>query len=144
MSEVKLIKARLGFVRQTARKVRRTVNLIRDKKVGEAMDYLEFMPYAAAEPVLKLLKSAVANASHNHGVENPQDLYISQFLVDDKSMLKRFRAASRGRAVPILKRTSQLNLVLSEMKPAEYAKHVWDVSPRNKKNQKKKEVKEVK
>lgn len=139
MTEKNIVTARLGFIRQTARKLRRTVDLIRKMKAGEAREALSFMPYAAAEPVKKLLLSAMANAKANHGVENPEDLYISQFLVDDKSILKRFRARSRGRAFSIYKRCSQMNIVLSDMKPAEYAAYVWDVSPRNKKNWKKEE-----
>ncbi|MFZ4084336.1 MAG: 50S ribosomal protein L22 [Vampirovibrionia bacterium] len=139
MTEKNIITARLGFIRQTARKLRRTVNLIRKMKAGEAREALSFMSYAAADPVKKLLLSAMANAKANHGVENPDDLYISQFLVDDKSILKRFRARSKGRAFSIYKRCSQMNVVLSDLKPAEYAAHVWDVSPRNKKNRNKEE-----
>ena len=131
MAEKNIVKARLGFIRQTARKLRRTVDLIRNMKAGQAREALSFMPYAAAEPVKKLLLSAMANAKANHGVENPDELYISQFLVDDKSILKRFRARSKGRAYSIYKRCSQMNVVLSDMKPAQYAAYVWDVSPRN-------------
>ncbi len=101
MAEKNIVKARLGFIRQTARKLRRTVDLIRNMKAGQAREALSFMPYAAAEPVKKLLLSAMANAKANHGVENPDELYISQFLVDDKSILKRFRARSKGRAYSI-------------------------------------------
>ena len=137
MVEKVTVKARLGFIRQTARKLRRTVNLIRKMKAGEALDTLRFLPYAAASSVKKLLMSAMANAKANHGIDKPEDLYISQFLVDDKSILKRYRARARGRAFSIYKRCSQMNIVLSEMNPAEYAKHVWEVSPRNKKNWKK-------
>lgn len=128
----KIIKAKLGFLRQTARKVRRTANLIREMKAGEASTQLSFMAYAAAHPLNKLLKSAMANAK-DHGIENPQDLYISQLLVDDGPMFKRWRAASRGRAHSIHKRTSQLSIVLSEMNAADYAAFVKETSPRNKK-----------
>ncbi|NQY80547.1 MAG: 50S ribosomal protein L22 [Candidatus Caenarcaniphilales bacterium] len=131
------VKARLGFIRQTARKLRRTVNLIRNMKAGEALTTLRFLPYAAATPVKKLLMSAMANAKANHGIENPEELHISQFLVDDKSILKRYRARARGRAFSIYKRCSQMNIVLSDMTPAEYGSYVWETSPRNKKNWKK-------
>lgn len=136
--EVKLAKAKVGFMRQTARKVRRTVNLIREMSAGEAVTQLSFAPYAAALPIKKLIESAMANASHNLSVEKPEDLRISQILVDDGPVFKRWRAASRGRATSIHKRTAQISVVLSELKPNEYAQYVWDNSPRNKKNRKEK------
>lgn len=128
--EIKITKAKQGFLRQTARKVRRTVNLTRGMKAKDAQVQLKFLAYAAAHPVSKLLKSVMANAKANDGVEDPGELYISQFLVDDGPMFKRFRAVSRGRAHSIVKRTSQLSIVLSELTPAEYAAHVKANSPR--------------
>jgi len=128
-----IIKAKQSFIRQTARKVRRTVNLIRDLSVGEAVAKLEFMPYAAAMPVKKLLESAIANAGNNFSVEKPQDLKISEILVDDGPIFKRWRAASKGRAVSVYKRTSKISVVLSDMKAAEYAAYVKQNSPRNNK-----------
>lgn len=134
MSEAKkIIKAKLGFVRQTPRKLRRTANLVRNKTAGEAVTQLGFMPYAAAEPILKLITSAMANAGHNQSVENPSALIVSQLLIDDGVIYKRWRAANKGRAHGIKKRSAKLQVVLSEMTGAEYAKYVWEVSPRNKK-----------
>ncbi len=124
-ADKKLVKANIKFIRQTARKVRRTVNLIRGLKAGEAVTQLRFLSYAAAEPIRKLIESAIANAAHNHGVANPEELYISQILVDDAQIMKRFRAASRGRAASVYKRSSQVRLVLSEMKADEYAAYVF-------------------
>ncbi len=135
--ELKTATAQRGFVRQTARKMRRTVNLVRKLKAGDAVTRLKFMPYAAAEPVRKLIESAIANASTNHGFNTPKDLYISQICVDDGPVFKRWRAASRGRAASILKRTSKLSVVLSELNPADYARHVAATSPRNRKNSRK-------
>ena len=131
----KVIKAKIDFMRQTARKVRRTVNLIRGMAAEDAITQLRFLPYAAAQPIKKLVESAVANATNNFSVENPGKLLISEILVDDGPVFKRFRAASRGRATSIYKRTSQVKLVLSEMTPAEYAAYVWEISPRNRKAQ---------
>ncbi len=128
--EIKITKAKQGFLRQTARKVRRTVNLIRGMKAKDAQVQLKFLAYAAAHPVSKLLKSVMANAKANDGVEDPGELFISEFLVDDGPMFKRFRAVSRGRAHSIVKRTSQLSIVLSELTPAEYAAHIKATSPR--------------
>jgi large subunit ribosomal protein L22 len=139
----KIVKAKISFIRQTARKMRRTVNLIRNMKAGEAVKNLEFLPYAAARPVSKLIKSAIANAKHNFEVENPENLEISQILVDDKSILKRWRAMNKGRAYSIYKRTCQISLVLSDMKASDYAAFVWKTSPRNKLNRKTKQKEEV-
>lgn len=132
----KLIKAQIGFMRQTARKVRRCANLLRKMTAGEAAAQLAFSPYAAAKPIKKLIESAMANASHNFSITNPEDLKISQLLVDDGVVYKRWRAMSKGRAYSIKKRTAQVRLVLSEMNPAEYAAYVWETSPRNKKKDK--------
>ena len=120
-------------MRQTARKVRRCVNLIRTMTAGDAVKQLGFAPYAAALPIKKLIESAMANASHNFSIENPENLKISQLLVDDGVVYKRWRAVSKGTAHSIKKRTAQVRLVLSEMNAAEYAAYVWDNSPRNKK-----------
>ncbi len=135
--KLKTSTAQRGFVRQTARKMRRTANLVRKMKAGEAVTSLKFMPYAAAEPVRKLIESAIANATTNHGFANGEELYISQICVDDGPVFKRWRAASRGRAASILKRTSRLLVVLSELKPADYARHIAATSPRNRKNSRK-------
>ena len=142
-SDVKIAKAKVAFTRQSPRKVRRTANLLRNMTAGEAVQQLEFSPYAAAPAILKLLKSAMANASHNLEVENPEDLKISQLLVDENLTYKRWRAMSKGRAYSIMKRSSKISVALSEMNPAEYAKYVWDNSPRNRKNSKKADSKKT-
>jgi large subunit ribosomal protein L22 len=133
----KIAKAKLGFTRQTARKVRRVADLVRNMTAGQAVTQLKFAPYKASTAIRKLIESAMANASNNLGIENPEDLKISQLLVDDGLTYKRWRAVSKGRAYSILKRSCQVNLALSDMSAAEYAKFVWETSPRNKKNNKK-------
>ena len=139
-TQVKLSRASIGFMRHTARKVRRTVDLIRSMTAGEAVTQLKFLPYKASDPIRKLIESAMANAAHNLGVEAPEEMKISQILVDDGITYKRWRAANKGRAHSIMKRTAQVRLVLSHMNAAEYAKYVWDNSKRNKKNRKKVEA----
>lgn len=114
-------KAKIDFIRQTARKVRRTANLIRGMKTSEALLQLKFLPYAAAKPLKKLLESAMANAKNNNSVDNPEELVISQLLIDDGPIMKRWRAQSRGRAASVYKRTSQARIVLSELSPQDYA-----------------------
>ena len=132
--EKKIIKASTPFIRQTARKVRRTANLIRGLSAGEASQSLKFLSYAASGPLKKLVDSAIANASNNFSVEEAKDLKISQLLVDEGPTFKRWRAVSRGRAHSIMKRTSQIKIVLSDMSAEEYADYVWETSARNKKN----------
>lgn len=132
-TNTKIAKASLAFTRQSARKVRRTANLLRKLTAGEAVTQLEFMPYEAAQCLKKLIGSAMANANHNLEIENPAELKISQLLIDEGVTYKRWRAMSKGRAYSIMKRTSKASVVLSEMDAAEYAKYVWDHSPRNKK-----------
>ena len=139
--EKKIAVAKISFTRQTARKVRRVANLVRKMTAGEAVTQLGFAPYKAAEAMKKVIVSAMANASHNLGIENPEDLKISQLLVDDGLTYKRWRAMSKGRAYSIMKRTAQVQVSLSDMNAAEYAKYVWDTSARNKKNQPKQEIK---
>lgn len=132
--EKKIARAKIGFTRQTARKVRRVANLIRKMTAGEAVTQLSFSPYKAADAMKKLIESAMANASHNLEIENPEDLKISELLVDEGLTYKRWRAMSKGRAYSIMKRTAQVRLALSDMDAAEYAKYKWEISPRNKKN----------
>lgn len=143
-NEKTIARAKLAFTRQSPRKVRRTANLLRNLTAGEAMTQLEFMPYEAAGCLKKLIGSAMANATHNLEVENPGELKISQLLVDESMTYKRWRAMSKGRAYSIMKRSSKVSVALSEMSAAEFAKHVWDTSPRNKKNSKSKDKKEAK
>lgn len=135
-TEKKIAKAKLAFVRQTPRKVRRTANIIRNMTAGQALIQLKFLPFAAAEPIRKLIESAMANAQHNLGIENVEELRISQLLIDENTTYKRWRARNKGRAYSIMKRTSKISLALSDMNAAEYAQFIWDNSPRNRKNQK--------
>lgn len=94
------------------RKVRLVVNTVRGLSVAEAETRLTFLPKLAAKPVLKLLRSAVANAEHNFQL-NRNDLYIRTIVADGGPTLKRWRARAFGRAAPIRKRTTHISLVLS-------------------------------
>ena len=70
-------------------------------------------PKAASELLIKLLKSAIANAENNHGM-NPENLYVSEVYVTPGPVMKRVMPRSHGRAFRILKRTSHITLVLKE------------------------------
>jgi large subunit ribosomal protein L22 len=100
-------------VRIAPRKVRLVVDLIRGKKVGEAIAILKHTPKGASPVVEKVLKSAVANADHNYNMD-VDNLVVSQIFVDQGPTLKRFRPRAQGRASRIHKRTSHITVVVTE------------------------------
>lgn len=108
-------KAVLRTVRIAPRKVRLVVDLVRGKKVGEAIAILKHTPKAASPVVEKLIMSAIANAEHNYEMD-PNNLVISQAFVDEGPTLKRFRPRAQGRASAINKRTSHVTVILTEKK----------------------------
>ena len=103
------------YVRISSRKVKIMIDMIRGKKVGEALSILEYTPKAASEPVSKLLKSALANAENNLGMDTG-NLYIAEVFANQGPTLKRLRPRAQGRANRIRKRTSHIGIVLDEMK----------------------------
>ncbi|MFZ5641743.1 MAG: 50S ribosomal protein L22 [Bacillota bacterium] len=108
-------KAVAKYIRISPRKVRQVVDLIRGKKIGEAIAILKFTPKRAADAVEKVVKSAVANAEHN--LEMDRDaLYIAEVYVDQGPTLKRFKPRAMGRADLIRKRTSHITVVVAEKK----------------------------
>ena len=106
------MKASMTGVRISPRKVRLVVDTVRGKSVSQAMNILAFTRKKAAQPVQKLLKSAVANAVENHGVGDVDALVIDRIMVDEGPTLKRFTPRARGRATPIHKRTSHIRILL--------------------------------
>lgn len=102
------------------RKVRLVIDAIRGLSVDEAMTRLSFIPKAASEPVKKLLESAVANAEHNFKLKRT-DLYVKAVSADGGPTLKRWQPRAFGRAAPIRKRTSHVQIVLAPIseKPAD-------------------------
>ncbi len=107
-------RANATFERIAPRKVQIVLDLIRNKPADEAMAILKFTPKAACEPVAKLLKSAMANAEHNHEMDVSR-LYVAECSVSQGPTLKRIRPRAHGRAFRINKKTSHINLVLKEM-----------------------------
>ena len=106
-------KAKLTYLRISPRKVQIVLDLIRGKDVGTAAAILMQTPKAASEPVLKLLKSAAANAENNHGMD-PEKLYVSTCLATPGPIIKRIMPRAQGRAYRINKRTSHVTIVVSE------------------------------
>jgi large subunit ribosomal protein L22 len=101
--------ARARYVRLTAMKARRVVDLIRGRNAHEALAVLQFAPQAASEPVAKVLASAMANAENNLDLD-PDTLWVSSAYVDEGPTLKRFRPRAQGRAYRIRKRTSHITI----------------------------------
>ncbi len=95
------------------RKVRLLVDMIRGKKVAEALTTLRFAPTPTARLVTKVVKSAAANAENNFQM-TPSDLKIVSIYVDEARTLKRFRPRARGRVGHILKRSSHITVIVAE------------------------------
>lgn len=106
-------KASANFIRIAPRKAQLVVDLIRGKKVGEAISILRHTPRSASPIVEKLLNSAIANAEHNYQLD-VNKLVVSEIYVNQGPTMKRFRPRAMGRASRINKRTSHITLVVSE------------------------------
>ncbi len=116
MSETMEAKAIARGVRMSPRKVRLVVDQIRGKPVNEAYGILRFSKKAAAEPINKTLRSAVANARYkaqeDGEVLDVDELFVREAYVDEGRTLKRWRAGAMGRAKPRKKRSSHITLVV--------------------------------
>ena len=138
----KIVLAKTKYADKTARKVRLVADLIRNKKALEAIDILTFTSKkAAAVIVFKTLKSAIANATNNFGMDK-KDLVVVRVLVDDAPMFKRGRAISRGRYHQILKRNCHVVIGVTDNKSDETEKPVKQVKSKVK-TELKPEVKKV-
>ena len=93
------------------RKVRLVLDMVRGRTVDEALSLLEFMPQPSARIVWKVIKSAAANAENNFDL-NPDGLRVKSAVAGDARTLKRYRARSRGRMAPVLKRYSHIEVVV--------------------------------
>ncbi|MEB3272968.1 MAG: 50S ribosomal protein L22 [Prochlorothrix sp.] len=100
------------YIRTSPRKVRRVLDQIRGQSYRDALILLEFMPYRACDPILKVLRSAVANAEHNLGL-NPATLVVSKAFADQGPVLKRYRPRAQGRAYMIRKPTCHITVAVA-------------------------------
>jgi large subunit ribosomal protein L22 len=107
------VKARLRFARIAPRKARLVADLVRGKRSEEALNILNFTKKAAAKILIKLLKSAIANATQKKTIDIDR-LYVKQIMVDQGPTMKRYQSRALGRATTIRKRTSHINIVLDE------------------------------
>jgi large subunit ribosomal protein L22 len=103
--------AKARFVRVSASKARRVIDLVRGKSVSEALDILRWAPQAASEPVAKVIASAAANAQNNEGLD-PSTLVVAAVYADEGPTAKRIRPRAQGRAFRIRKRTSHITVIV--------------------------------
>jgi len=110
--------ASLRSIRVTPQKARRVVNMIRGQRADEALRIAKFSPQiAVSEDLYTLLNSAVANAKQkNPAIRDASELWVTEALVDEGVTMKRYRPRAQGRGYQILKRSSQISVVLSDDK----------------------------
>lgn len=112
MAELFTVRAVAKGVDQTPRKVSLVASLVRNRTVADALVILEHVPKRAALPVKKVIESAKANAVNNHGLD-AKTLTITTLTVTTGPRLRRFKPASRGRALPFEKKTSHILVEVS-------------------------------
>ena len=105
--------AHAKYVRVSDMKARVVLDQIKGKNVNAAMAILTYSPRHAADIIQKVLKSAMANAEHNLGMDITK-LYVEEAFAGQGPTMKRIRPKARGRAYPILKRTSHISIILNE------------------------------
>ena len=111
------VRATAKYVRMAPRKVRMVVDQIRNKSVEQALEALQFSTRAAAEPVAKVVRSAVANAENNNNLR-ANNLVVKAAYVDEGPTLKRIRPRAKGSASRINKRTSHITVIVAPRKEA--------------------------
>jgi large subunit ribosomal protein L22 len=107
------VRATTRFVPMSPQKVRLVVDMVRGMHVVDAMDTLKFAPKAAAKPVSKVIRSAVANAEENLGL-NRDDLFVSEIYADQGPIRRWRRFGARGRFKPLQRKYSHITVVLKE------------------------------
>ncbi len=116
-----IIEGKSSYIRTSARKLRLVVPLAKGFPPEKALTALDQSTKRAALPLIKTIKQVVANAVNNFKLEE-SNLIIKNILIEEGPTYKRWRAGARGRAKPILKRTSHIRVIL-EAKPQEKSKH---------------------
>jgi len=107
--------AKLSYARISVQKACFVLDAIRGKDVQTAMAILEYNPRYGSQIIKKLLASAIANAENNQGL-NPENLYVAECYANQGPTMKRIRPRAQGRAYRILKRMSNITIVLDEKK----------------------------
>jgi large subunit ribosomal protein L22 len=117
-ADAPVVRAKARYVRASPRKVRVVADQIRGLEVEAATALLEFSPRGASVPVLKLLRSAAANAENNYDLD-PEEMLITSISVDEGPTMRRYRPRARGRATRIEKRSSHINIALTPIPDAD-------------------------
>lgn len=144
------IKAVLSKYRMSPKKIRPVLSNLRGMNAGEAIAVLTFLNKKSANPIKKLIISAVSNAKNNNNLEE-KDLYISEIFVDEGKKLKRFRPRARGSAFMVRKRSSRITVflenktteVIKESKKIEKTNEISEIN-KSKNVEKNKEVSKTK
>lgn len=97
----------------SAQKARLVLDVVRDKQAEEALAMLQFMPQSSARVIEKTIKSALANATENFGLES-SDMYVAKIVADDAPRRRWRRFGARGRFKPWIRRSSHITVVLEE------------------------------
>jgi large subunit ribosomal protein L22 len=117
------VSATLRYLQVSPQKARLVVDVVRGLGAQQALDTLSYLPNKSAEPVFKLIQSAVANAEENYGLD-AEDLFISKIYVNDgpRNRLRPYggRFGARGRFKPIIQRQSHITVVLAERNPTDF------------------------
>lgn len=137
MADVQTVRAYAKNVDQAPRKVSLVASLVRGRSVADAIVILNHTPKRAARPVLKAIESAQANAINNHGFDG-KTLVLKTLSVTTGTRMKRYVPASRGRALPFQKKSSNILVeVTGSLKPKKAAPKKADEKPAEKKEEKK-------
>jgi large subunit ribosomal protein L22 len=107
------VRASAQRVRISPRKARLVIDLVRGKRVTEAIEIMKFLPNKAAVDVEKLLKSVSANAENNYDLD-PEDLWIKAIYADDAPQMRRFKPKARGRVGKIIRRSTHITVIAEE------------------------------
>ena len=110
--EIKVINR---FIRMSSKKLRLVAGLIRGAQTDVALDQLRFANKKAAEPIAKLLKSAIASAVNDYELDK-HNLFVKEIRIDEGGMLKRWTPKAHGSATPIRRRLSHINITVGELK----------------------------
>ncbi len=112
MSDSTFAQAHGRYIRGSASKVRRVLDQIRGRSYRDALIMLEFMPYRSTGPITKVLRSAVANAENNFGLD-PASLIVKTASADMGPSMKRYRPRAQGRAFAIKKQTCHISIAVA-------------------------------
>ena len=107
------VRAVSRYIRISPQKCRLVADQVRSLPVGQALELLQFSPKKAATSIRKTLESAIANAEHNEGLDI-DELRVNIITVDEGPVLKRWRPRAKGRATPVIKRTSHITVAVSD------------------------------